>query len=113
MAPQAQFPDGQVVYPLFDTGILRLVFEPVIFSTLSAATAKALVMIQARLETANELHALAFDLTHGRTSLLTDDARLAEQAGRIREGLLGRLEKLEPYLYAAIDAIRADLGVTG
>ncbi len=117
-------PAGRFSYPLFDTTTLALAFQPVIFTTLGTTTVKALLHVFNRMETANDQHAFVFDLRHGPTVILTtmieagtaetEKTRKATQnflAHRetMSAALLQRCQNLRPHLYAAIDAVEAEL----
>lgn len=116
---------GTIGYPLFDTTTLAVAFEPVIFTTLKTTTVKALLQVFNRMKTANDQHALVFDLQQGQTVILNtmihavgaDTPRAADAAANFLEhrtlmlkALLQRCENLAPYVYEAIDAVEAELG---
>ena len=119
---------GRVPFPLFDTAGMNLAFEPAVYETLPDSTAEALLQVRSRLESANELHRLVFDMDQGGTSVLagllaasggtqplmaSTHAAFRKDRERLREALLSRCRNVAEPLYHAIDVVEADLAITG
>lgn len=119
-------PKGHVPYPLFDTTMLAVVFDPLILTTLKSETVEALVMARNRMATANEQHALVMDLRYGQTAIVATMVASASLEGSatqhaynrfiqnrddLLEALLDRCTELRPHLDRAIDAVEAELGI--
>jgi hypothetical protein len=116
-------PKQALPYSGFELTGWTLLSQVPAFTAISASTVNALLDAYLRIRSANEQHALLFDLTYGATGAIsfaiagaaTDQAgrttflRLEERRDDLRERLLRRVDELKAYLGVALDEVNRDL----
>lgn len=117
-------PKEALPYSGFQLNGWTLLSQVPAFTAISASTVNRLLDAYLRTRSANEQHALLFDLTYGATGALSfviagaapgqegrmTFQRLEERRDDLRKRLLHRVEELQPFLADALQEVEAELG---